>query len=299
MSNPVPTDMRPDTTAFQQQYGPWALVAGASMGLGLAFTNEAAARGLNVVMVARGAALLDEVAQQVRDAHGVEVRTVAADLADPAIGTILDAATEDLEIGLLVYNATVAPSGLFLDVPLDVQLQSVAVNCATPLVLCNLLAPKMAARGRGGIGMVSSMGGTQGSVYFGTYNAGKAFEWILSETLWAELGDLGVHVTNIFVGPTSSPNYNAFKDTLDPELCGRRGTDDPLERARARLMDPSTPEEVAVALYDQLGDGPVCYSHPDDAWISQASLALPRDQAVGVWRGLQETSLHRPEKQAR
>jgi short-subunit dehydrogenase len=184
-------------------------------------------------------------------------------------------------------------------VPLDYHLQSVAVNCATPVALCHLFAPPMVARGRGGIGMVSSMGGTQGSLNFGTYNAGKAFEWILAETLWAELRDSGVHVNNVFVGPTSSPNYNAFKDTLDPTLCNRRDTDDPLDRARARLMDPSEPHEVATALYDQLADGPVCYTHPDDAWISTATLALPRDQAVAVWQRLQETSMHVPDRQAR
>jgi NAD(P)-dependent dehydrogenase (short-subunit alcohol dehydrogenase family) len=154
-------------------------------------------------------------------------------------------------------------------------------------------------RGRGGIGMVSSMGGTQGSIGFGAYNAGKAFEWILAETLWAELGDAGVDVSNIFVGPTSSPNYNSFQATLDPVLCGRPDTDDPVDRARARLMDPSTPDEVAVALYEQLARGPVCYSRADDAWISKVCFALPRDEAVGVWRSIQETSTRIPEQQAR
>jgi short-subunit dehydrogenase len=284
---------------FRDLYGPWAFVAGASMGLGAAFSLEAAARGLNVVMLARGEDQLEHAAHEVRRRHPVEVRTLSADLADPEIGVIVAEATDDLEIGLFVYNATVAPAGRFIDVPLDLQLLSVAVNCATPVILCNLLAPKMVERGRGGIGMVSSMGGTQGAVNFGTYGAGKAFEWILAETLWAELGDAGVHVSNIFVGPTSSPNYNAFQATLDTDLCGRRGTDDPLERARARLMDPSSPDEVAVALYDQLATGPVSYAHPDDAWISATSLALPRDQAVKVWRGLQETSTRAPERQAR
>lgn len=283
---------------FHEQYGPWALVAGASMGIGAAFSHEAAARGLNVVMLARGEQLLNDVAAEVRARHGVEVRTLATDLADPNIGNVVAAGTDDVDIGLFVYNATVAPSGRFLEVPLDVQLLSVAVNCATPVILCHLLAPKMAKRGRGGIGLVSSTGGTQGSINFGTYNAGKAFEWILAETLWAELSDVGVHVSNIFVGPTASPNYNAFQETLDPSLCDKPESDDPLDRARARLMDPSQPHEVAVALYDQLADGPVCFSHPIDAWLTSASLALPRDQAVAVWRGLQETSTRRPERQA-
>lgn len=283
---------------FVETYGPWALVAGASMGIGAAFSHEAAARGLRVVMVARGAETLERTAAEVRHRHGVEVRTLATDLADPDIGATVAAAVDDLEIGLFVYNAAVAPNGRFIDTPLAIQLASVAVNCATPVVLCNLLAPQMVARGRGGIGLVSSNGGTQGAVNFGTYGAGKAFEWILGETLWTELGDHGVDVTTIMVGPTSSPNYDAFKATLDPELCARRDSEDVLDRARARLMDPSTPEEVAVALYDQLTHGPVCFAHPDDKWISEHSLALPRAEVTRVWRALQETSTRTPERQA-
>jgi short-subunit dehydrogenase len=290
VSNPV---------SFKAKYGPWALIAGASMGIGRAFSHSAAARGLNVVMLARGAELLEEIAAEVRAEHGVEVRALAADLADPHIGDVVAAATDDLEVGLFVYNATVAPAGRFIDVPLDVQLLSVAVNCATPVILCNLLAPAMAARGRGGIGLVSSTGGTQGSINFGTYNAGKAFEWILAETLWAELGPAGVDVATILVGPTSSPNYNAFKDTLDPALCNKPDSPLPLDRARARLMDPSTPQEVAEALYDQLGQGPVLFSRPTDGSIIADTLALPREEAVAVWRELQETSTHVPERQAR
>jgi short-subunit dehydrogenase len=285
------------TTPFAQRYGPWACVAGASMGIGRALSHEAAARGLNVVMVARGEQTLEETAAEVRD-RGVEVRTLAADLADPGVGQTIAAATDDVDIGLLVYNAAVAPIGRFLDVPLEQHLLSVAVNCATPVLLCHLLAPRMVARGRGGIALVSSNGGTQGAVNTSTYSAGKAFEWILGETLWTELGEAGVDVTTIFVGPTASPNYNAFKETLDARLCDRPDSDEPLDRMRARLMDPSPPTEVATSLYDQLAAGPVCYSRPEDAWIARASLDLPRDETTLLWRRLQETSTRPPERQA-
>ncbi len=284
--------------SFSEQYGPWACIAGASMGIGRAFSLEAAARGLNVLMIARGDETLQETAAEVRARHGVEVRTLSSDLADPHIGAIVEEAISDLSIGLFIYNAAVAPAGRFLDVPLDRQLLSVTINCAVPVTLCNLLAPQMVERGRGGIGIVCSNGGLQGSVNFSTYNAGKAFEWILAETLWAELGDSGVHVNNIFVGPTSSPNYNSFKETLDPELCGRVDSTDLLDRIRARLMDPSPPEEVATALYDQLADGPVCFSRPEDGWIAQSSLALPRAEVTKIWREAMETSTRQPERQA-
>jgi uncharacterized protein len=284
---------------FERRYGPWAFVAGASMGIGAALAHGAAARGLNVVLLARGRDLLVEVADDVARRHGVETRAVAADLGDPAIRSIVAEATDGLEIGLFVYNAAVAPHGPFVDTPLDVQLLSVAVNCATPVALCELLAPAMAARGRGGIALVSSLAAVSGAVKFATYNAGKAFQWILAESLWAELGDRGVDVTTCLVGATSSPNYNAFQDTLDPELCGRPDTDDPLDRARSRLADPRTPDEVAEAVYAGLGRGPVCFTDPDDAWVAERCLAMPRTEAIAVWRGVQETSTRTPARQAR
>jgi uncharacterized protein len=229
----------------------------------------------------------------------VNTLTVAADLADPDIGGIVADAVDDLDIGLFVYNAAVAPAGPFLDADLDLQVLSVRVNCLTPTILCHWFGRRLLDRGRGGIGMVSSNAATQGAINFSTYNAGKAYEWILAESLWAEWRDAGVDVTNIFVGATSSPNYDAFQETLDPELCNRTDTDDPLDRARARLMRPNPPEQVATALYDQLSSGPVCYADPDDEFVSRRCFTLPRHEAVGVWTGLQQTSLRIPERQAR
>ena len=123
---------------FADSYGPWALIAGASMGIGAALSHEAARRGLNVVMLARGREQLEATAAAVAAEHGVEVRTLAADLAAPDIGTIVDEATDDLEIGLFVYNAAVGPNARFIDGDLDLHLLSVAVNCRTPVILCHL-----------------------------------------------------------------------------------------------------------------------------------------------------------------
>ncbi|MEX5711341.1 SDR family NAD(P)-dependent oxidoreductase [Parafrankia sp. FMc6] len=284
---------------FTERYGPWALVAGASVGIGRALSMEAAERGCNVVLVARGKKQLELTAAEVANRHGVQVRTVAADLASPDIGEVLAEATADLDVGLLVYNAAVGPNSRFIDGDLDLHLLSVDVNCRTPVILCHQFGRRLVQRGRGGIVVISSMGGTQGAVNFSTYNAGKAFEWILTESLWTELADRGVDAVNVFVGATSSPNYDAFKQTLDPELCSRTGTDDPLDRARSRLMRPSTPEEVAAASYEGLGRGPVVYTHPDDEFVSRVCFSLPRAEATRVWRALQETSTRRPDRIAR
>jgi short-subunit dehydrogenase len=269
------------------------------MGIGAAFAHEAAARGLNVVMLARGRELLETTAADVASQHGVEARTIAADLADPDIARVVAGGIEGLEVGLFVYNAAVAPHGYFLDTDVELQQLSVTVNCTTLLSLLNLLVPPMAERGRGGVGLVSSLGGISGAIKFGTYNAAKAYQWILGESLWTELGERGIDVSTIMVGATASPNYNSFQATLDPALCDNADTDSALDRARWRLMHPSPPREVAVALYDHLGNGPVCYASPQDAWVAQRCLSSTREESVAVWRGLQETSLRAPDRIAR
>ncbi len=269
------------------------------MGIGAAFSHEAAARGLNVVLVARGQEALEATAAEVAERHGVETRILAADLADPEIGAIVDDAVGDLDVGLFVYNAAVAPAGPFVDNDIDYQLLSVKVNCVTPTILSHYFGRRFLKRGSGGLGMVSSNGGTQGAINFSTYHAGKAYEWILAESLWAEWKDQGVDVTNIFVGATVSENFLSFQATLDPSLCDRGDTDSALDRARYRLMNPNTPEQVANALYDQLPDGPVCWADPNDEFVSRKCFDMSRAEAVEVWTALQQTSRAIPEKQAR
>jgi short-subunit dehydrogenase len=280
-----------NNTDFKQKYGPWAFVAGASMGLGAALSHGAAARGLNVVMLARGEQLLRETAGDVRDKHGVEVRVLAGDLAGPGIGNTIADATADLEIGLLVYNATYAPHGRFLDVPMDENLKSITINCITMPVLCNLFGKKMAERQRGGIALLGSLAATSGALNFAVYHAGKAFEWNFAETLWTELGELGIDVTAMLIGSMSSPSYLEYVKYLDPAYAGRPDAKDPLERARARLFNPSAPEDVVRALYEQLPNGPVCYPNPADQDLGTTSFSLPRTEAIAVWRGLQETPM--------
>jgi short-subunit dehydrogenase len=274
---------------FDQKYGPWAVIAGASTGTGAALSHNAAARGLNVAMLARREKQLRETAKEVSRQHGVEVRTIVGDLAAADIGHTLADATDDLEVGLLVYNATRAVAGRFLDAAIEDQVTSLAVNCGSLLVLCRLFGEKMATRRRGGIGIVTSLGAVSGSMNYAAYNAGKAFQWIVGETLWSELKEVGVDVNTLLASTISSPGYLAYIKTIDPALAGDAASNDPLQRLRARVFDPSPPEEVANALYDQLADGPVCFSRPFDAETFASSLAMARSESVALWRGLHET----------
>ncbi len=273
---------------FKDKYGPWAFIAGASMGVGAALASNAAERGLNLVTLARSEDLLRENAKEIHDRYGVEVRVIPGDLGAPDISQTIAEATSDLEVGLFVYNATLAARGRFLDVPIEDQLRSVRINCIVLAELCKHFARKMAERGRGGIGIVSSMGATAGSLYYAAYDAGKAFQWIFGETLWSELADVGIDVTTLLAGSMPSPGYTRFIERLDPAYAEAKDSDDLLARARARMFHPVEPDAAAKALYDQLPNGPVCFSHAEDEHLALSGLALSRPEAIALWRGVQE-----------
>jgi short-subunit dehydrogenase len=198
-------------SAFREQYGPWALVAGASAGLGAAFAEALAARGLNLLLVARRQDALDQLTTGLRSRHGIQVRTQAADLARPDLQTVIHDFTDGLEVGLLVYNAAHSVIGPFLDHPVEEHLRVVDVNCRGPLVLAHLLGAGMAKRGRGGIVLMTSTAGSQGGPWIASYAASKAFNLLLAEALWDELGSQGVRVVACRAGATRTPGYESSK----------------------------------------------------------------------------------------
>ena len=283
---------RGDSKEFSDRYGPWALVVGGSAGIGAAVADEAARRGLNVLTVARRALLLEEGAARRQSTYGVDVRTLAVDLAVPGAADAVVAAAAGLEIGMFVYNAAAEPRGYFLEVPVAEHLDNITVNCTVPTVLCHHFGRSMAYRGSGAIALVSSMGALQGGKVFASYFAGKAYEWILAEGLWAELGEAGVDALAYVVGATRTENYKGQIDGSSdvaagaPERGGGGGTgadelgDGELDVARRRLRHPSDPEEVGRHLFDVLGRGPTEFSHPDDERHAATVLRLSRRVAV-------------------
>ncbi len=192
---------------FQSNYGPWAVVAGASEGLGAAFTQALADRGVNLLLLARRAELLETVAAPLRTK--VEVRTVAIDLARPDLATALEDLTANLDIGLGIYNAAFAPVGDLAQRPLDDLLRVVDVNVRAPLIFARTLAPKLIARGQGGLILMSSLAGYQGAPRIATYAASKAFNIVLGEGLWHELKPHGVDVLVSTAGAIRTPGYAA------------------------------------------------------------------------------------------
>jgi len=225
---------------FASRYGPWALVAGASEGIGEAFSQELAGRGLNLLLVARRVEPLERLADEIRDRHGIEVRSVSLDLASPDLAARGTALCDEFEVGLLVYNAAHAEIGEFLATSIESKLRTVDVNCRGPLVLASVFGERMVQRGRGGLVLLSSLAGFQGSALVTAYAASKAFDTVLAEGLWAEFAPHGVDVLAMVAGATSTPNFLS----QTPEN----------KRSSAFPMEPAAVAREALAT---LGRGPI------------------------------------------
>jgi uncharacterized protein len=227
----------PKPASWRARYGPWAVVAGASEGLGAAFGRALAEAGLDVVLVARREALLAELAATLRADTGREVRTLAVDLARPDAAQAVLQGLQGLEVGTLVYNAAYSPIGPFVDLPLEGALQALDVNVRTSTALAHQLGREMASRGRGALVLLSSLTAFQGSPYVATYGATKSYTLALAEGLWFELRPRGVDVLGVCAGATRTPGFlRAAPDGAPGQL---------------------EPRQVAQEALDALGAGPL------------------------------------------
>ncbi|HET9002356.1 MAG TPA: SDR family oxidoreductase [Gemmatimonadaceae bacterium] len=189
---------------MRSQFGEWAVVTGASSGIGRAIARRLAAEGIALVLVARGAEALDAVASELRAAHGTDVVPLAIDLSRSGGAAELLAATSTLDVGLLVAAAGFCTSGPFIDSSLERELEMLAVNCRAVLELTHAFARRFAERKRGGIVLMSSIVAFQGTPWAAHYSATKAYNQALAEALHVELGPRGVTVLASAPGPTSS-----------------------------------------------------------------------------------------------
>ncbi|MDR5699124.1 SDR family NAD(P)-dependent oxidoreductase [Agromyces aerolatus] len=227
-----------DHAAFAEKYGPWAVVVGGSEGIGSAFANELAHRGINPILVARTQATLDEAASEIRAANpGAEVRTLAVDLSVPEGAEQVIAATEGLEVGALVYNVGSEPNyGQFIEHDWEMLAGRLQRNYVSKARLVHHFARLMAPRGRGALVLMGSVAGFGGSPGFALYAASKAFSHTLGEALWFELGQRGIDVLTPVVGQTNTPT---------------------MVKAYGRVDGAAEPADIAREALDQVADGPI------------------------------------------
>jgi short-subunit dehydrogenase len=206
--------------------------------VGLSWSQALAARGLDLVIVARREPVLQDAAARLRD-RGVEVRTLSADITSPQFLDRLSAVTSDIDVGLVVHNvgSWERDHGWFLDDPLDVSLKTIEVNCTVPTRLAHAYGRPMCERGRGGFVLVGSLAALAGQALEATYSAAKAYAQHLAEALWSELGERGVDVVYVPLGGTRTPALEA-KGILD-------------------TTGLPTGDDVVAEAIEHLGDGPV------------------------------------------
>jgi short-subunit dehydrogenase len=210
-----------------EKYGPWALVIGGSEGVGAEFARLLAAGGFKLVLVARKPGPLEELAEELRGT-GAEVRTVSADLSRADVLDTVRAATDDVEVGLLIYNAGANDTrGLFVELPEAVTNGVIQITVLGQANFARHYGALMARRGRGGIILGGSLSSYLGSPTLAAYTGAKAFSRIFSEALWGEMKPLGVDVLHLNIGFTATPAMARLGMPVDlaepPETVAREG----------------------------------------------------------------------------
>jgi uncharacterized protein len=218
----------------RQQFGPWAVVTGASSGIGRGFANQLAASGINVVLAARRPEPLEQVGGELARRYGVQYRAVRVDLSAPDFMVPLLDVTDDLDVGLIVSNAGDAGLGEFLNAGHDTLLTELRLNAEAHLSLAHHFGQRLTGRGRGGILLVSSLLAAQGVPYVANYSATKAYTLVLGESLHHELAPRGVHVTVLVPGPTETP------------MMGRLGADKTIMARMAQPVDAVVAEGLTA-----------------------------------------------------
>jgi short-subunit dehydrogenase len=222
------------------KYGPWAVIAGGSEGVGAEFARMLAEGGMNLILIARKPGPLEVTAQKCREL-GVQVRAVSVDLLDPtAVAQIVDATT-DVEVGLLIYNAGASTCNEpFLEAELADFHKVIDLNVTRMMDLVQVFGRPMVSRRRGGIMIVGSLSGYMGADRHSVYAGAKAFSRMFAESLWLELREHNVDVLELVLGVTRTPAMERIGLNFD-----------------APGMLVNTPVEVAREGLDNIANGPV------------------------------------------
>src|SRR5664279_6565327 len=244
----------------------WAVVTGASSGLGRGFATRLAADGMSVVLVARSAGVLHDLAAELREKYGTEVEVIAADLADPEARAAVIADIESRDVEVLINNAGFATTGDFAGEDPARIAEEIALNCLALTVLARAAVTGMVARGRGAIVNVASTAAFQPIPTMGVYAATKAFVLRLSMAMWHELRPSGVTVLALCPGATET---DFWKIAGNPHGFRRR----------------RTIEHVVTTCFDALAKGsPVAIDGRLNAVLARSAAVVPERITLAVAR---------------
>jgi uncharacterized protein len=215
-----------------KKYGPWAIITGASSGIGLALAERLAEAGLNLVLNGRNEQRLKETSQLLNSKFRIEIKIVAADVSTSEGIEQLVQACSPLEIGLFVASAGYGTSGPFIHSSVHTEIDMLRVNCEAVLILTHHFAQQFAKRKRGGILLLSSIVAFQGVPFAAHYAATKAYIQSLTEGLAEELAPFGVDVLAAAPGPVES----GFGS-----------------RANMKIANALTPSQISLPILKALG----------------------------------------------
>jgi len=224
----------------EQKYGHLALVAGASEGIGAAFSTYLASEGMDLILIARKKEPLEKFASSLAEQYHVNVTTLCFDLSEADSVNSITMALNDTNIDMLVYNAALSFIGPFENDTEEHMNRIACANIITPMKLAKIFGEKMLKNGKGAIILMSSLAGFQGSGFLASYAATKAFNRVFAESLWYEWKYRGVDVIACCAGATSTNNYLLTNP-------GKSGFFAP------RV---TTPEEVVEECFKHLGKRP-------------------------------------------
>ena len=218
---------------LKSKYGDWAIVTGASSGIGLELATQLAQAGFNLIIVARNADRLNAMANQLTSTFNIDVNMVVADMSENEGVDKIIQASKGLNTGLLVVSAGYGTSGFFVDSSLHSEVNMLKVNCEALLSLTHYYSQQFARQKRGGIILMSSIVAFQGTPFAAHYAATKAYVQALAEALAVELKPLGVDVLAASPGPVES----GFS-----------------QRANMKMSMSLTPAQVGVPILKALGN---------------------------------------------
>ncbi|MEH6581406.1 MAG: SDR family NAD(P)-dependent oxidoreductase [Halioglobus sp.] len=260
---------------FLQQYGPWALVTGASSGIGEAFARALAAEGLNLIICGRRSEKLETLAAQLQQSHSIEIKPLTLDISGTEFMPRLIEAIGDLDLGLIVSNAGFGLKGAHVDQAPEALDSMLAVNARAPMLITQSLAPQLIRRGSGGIILTGSMEGYMGFPLSAAYSASKGFVHFLGEALWQELKPHNIDVLTLAPGST------------DTEALSKQGFD------KNKMSGVMSPDRVAHEALQKLGHKRIHMPGGSNRFFTWLLTSLPRKWGLAMAEAGMKAALKR------